>query len=173
MWACYLNHTNHHHTYNVLCPAKQTSRSTDNDWLTHDEPQTQEWTTHRLLSSLQQATTLLPWTPVFRESIPHQLGLSGPALPKFRHLSGARLLGWLACDGFQTLLVLMMLSAGQQKGHPSSWRVLLLRRDRSSWMVRVREWMQVCAASWNWGSTRWWQVPFARVAYVTSINDGA
>ena len=38
------------------------------------------------------------------------------------HLSsGARLLGWLACDGFQTLLVLMMLSAGQQKDHPGSW----------------------------------------------------
>ena len=33
-------------------------------------------------------------------------------------MSGARLLGWLACDGFQTLLVLMMLSARQQKGHP-------------------------------------------------------
>ena len=28
-------------------------------------------------------------------------------------MSCARLLGWLACDGFQTLLVLMMLSAGQ------------------------------------------------------------
>ena len=28
-------------------------------------------------------------------------------------VSGAGLLGWLACDGFQTLLVLMMLSAGQ------------------------------------------------------------
>ena len=24
--------------------------------------------------------------------------------------------GWLACDGFQTLLALMILSAGQQKG---------------------------------------------------------
>ena len=54
-------------------------------------------------------------------------------------MSGARLLGLLACDGFQTLLVLMMLSAGQQKGHPSRWRGLPLRRGRSSWMVRVRE----------------------------------
>ena len=54
-------------------------------------------------------------------------------------MSGARLLGWLACDGFQTLLVLMMLSSGQQKGHPSSWCGLPLRRGRSSWMVRVRK----------------------------------
>ena len=46
-------------------------------------------------------------------------------------LSGARLLGWLACDGFQTLLVLIMLSSGQHKGHPSSWRALPLRRGRS------------------------------------------
>ena len=53
--------------------------------------------------------------------------------------SGARLRGWLACDGFWTFLVLMMLSAGQQKGHLSSWRGLPLRRGRSSWMVRVRE----------------------------------
>ena len=30
-------------------------------------------------------------------------------------MSGARLLDWLACDGFQTLLVLMMLSAGLQR----------------------------------------------------------
>ena len=37
--------------------------------------------------------------------------------------SGARLRGWLACDGIRMLLVLMLLSAGQQKGHPSSWRV--------------------------------------------------
>ena len=43
-------------------------------------------------------------------------------------MSGARLRGWLACDEFQTLLDLMILSAGQQKGHPSSWRELLLRR---------------------------------------------
>ena len=47
-------------------------------------------------------------------------------------MSGARLCGWLACDGFQTLLFLMMLSAGQQKGHPSSWRALPLRRGRST-----------------------------------------
>ena len=78
--------TYYHHTNNALCPAKQTSRSTGNDWLTHDEPQTQEWTTHRLLSSLQRATTLLPKTPMFQEFISHQLGLSGPALPKLRHL---------------------------------------------------------------------------------------
>ena len=52
--------------------------------------------------------------------------------------SGARLRGWLVCDGFQTLLALMILSAGQQKGHPSSCRWLPLRRGRSSWMVRVR-----------------------------------
>ena len=32
-------------------------------------------------------------------------------------VSGARLCGWLACGGFQTLLALMILSAGQQKGH--------------------------------------------------------
>ena len=30
-------------------------------------------------------------------------------------MSGATLLGWLACDGFQTLLVLMMLYAEQQR----------------------------------------------------------
>ena len=54
-------------------------------------------------------------------------------------VSGARLCGWLACGGFQILLALMILSAGQQKGHPSSWRGLPLRRGRSSWMVRVRE----------------------------------
>ena len=30
-------------------------------------------------------------------------------------MGGARLRGWLACGGFQTLLVLMILSAGQQK----------------------------------------------------------
>ena len=54
--------------------------------------------------------------------------------PKRRSLalSGATLLGWLACEGFQTLLVLMMLSAGQQKGHPSSWRALPLRIGRST-----------------------------------------
>ena len=50
------------------------------------------------------------------------------------------------------------------KGHPSSWRRLPLRRGRSSWMVRVREWIQVCAASWNRGSTWWWQGGFAGVA---------
>ena len=49
-------------------------------------------------------------------------------------LSGAGLLGWLACDGFQTLLVMMMLSTGQQKGHPNSWRGLPLPRGRSSWL---------------------------------------
>ena len=54
-------------------------------------------------------------------------------------VSGARLLGWLACDGFQTLLVLMMLSAGKQKDHPSRWLGLPLRRGRSSWIVSVRE----------------------------------
>ena len=54
-------------------------------------------------------------------------------------VSGARLRGWLVCDVFQTLLVSMILSAGQQKGHPSRWRGLPLRRGRSSWMVRVRE----------------------------------
>ena len=47
-------------------------------------------------------------------------------------VSDARLRGWLVCDGFQTLLVLMILSAGQQKGHPSRWRRLPLRRGRSS-----------------------------------------
>ena len=41
--------------------------------------------------------------------------------PRRRSLavSGARLRGWLVCDGFQTLLVSMILSAEQQKGHPS------------------------------------------------------
>ena len=87
--------------------------------------------------------------------------------------SGARLCGWLAWDGFQTLSVLMMLSAEQQKGRPSSWRGLPLRRGNSSWMVRVWEWMQVCAASWNRGSTWWWQMGFAGVTYVSLINDGA
>ena len=53
-------------------------------------------------------------------------------------VSGARLSGWLVCDGFQTLLVSMILSAGKQKGHPSSWRALPLRRGRSSWMVRFQ-----------------------------------
>ena len=56
------------------------------DWLTNDEPQTQEWTTYRPLSSLQQATPLLPRTPVFREFISHQPGLRRPTLPKLRHL---------------------------------------------------------------------------------------
>ena len=32
-------------------------------------------------------------------------------------VSGVRLRGWLVCDGFQTLLVSMILSAGKQKGH--------------------------------------------------------
>ena len=41
-------------------------------------------------------------------------------------------------DGFQTLWVLMILSAGQQKGHPSRWRGLPLRRGCSSCMVRAR-----------------------------------
>ena len=86
-------------------------------------------------------------------------------------LSGARLLGWLACDGFQTFLVLMILSAGQQKGPPSSWHGLPLCRGRSSWMVRVRGRMQVCGTSWNRGSTWWWQVGSAGVAYVSWIND--
>ena len=54
-------------------------------------------------------------------------------------VSGARLRRWLVCDGFETLLVSIILSAGQQKGHPSSWLGLPLRRGRSSWMVRVRE----------------------------------
>ena len=45
--------------------------------------------------------------------------------------------------------------------------------NNSSWMVRVRGWMQVCAASWNRGSTWWWQVVSAVVAYVSSINGGA
>ena len=43
-------------------------------------------------------------------------------------MNGARLRGWLACNGFWTLLVLMILSAGQQKGHPNSWLGLPLRR---------------------------------------------
>ena len=42
--------------------------------------------TYRLLSSLQQATPLLSETPVFREFISYQSGLSRPALPKLRHL---------------------------------------------------------------------------------------
>ena len=54
-------------------------------------------------------------------------------------VSGARLRGWLVCDGFQTLLVSLILSAGQQKGHPSSWLGPPLRMGRSSWMVSVRE----------------------------------
>ena len=54
-------------------------------------------------------------------------------------MSGARLCGRLARGGFQILLVLMILFAGQQKGHPSSWPGLPLRRGRSSWMVRVRD----------------------------------
>ena len=54
-------------------------------------------------------------------------------------MSGARLCGWLACDEFQTLLVLMilsMLSAGQQMGYPSSWRELPIRR------VTVAGWLK-------------------------------
>ena len=39
----------------------------------------------------------------------------GPQRRSLAIMSGARLLGWLACDGFQTFLVLMMLSAGQQR----------------------------------------------------------
>ena len=56
------------------------------DWLTHNETQTQKWMTYRPLSSFQQATPLLPRTPVFREFISQQLGLSRPTLPKLRHL---------------------------------------------------------------------------------------
>ena len=76
------------------------------------------------------------WRNVFG-SLPALRMAQGPQRRSLA-LSGARLLGRLACDGFQTLLVLMMLSAGQQKGHPSSWLGLPLRRGRSSWMVRVR-----------------------------------
>ena len=53
---------------------------------------------------------------------------SGPSASEWLGLSCARLCGWLDCSGFQTLLVSMLLSAGQQKGHPSSWRRLPLRR---------------------------------------------
>ena len=45
------------------------------DWPTHNELQTQEWTTYRPLSSFQQAMPLLATTPVFRVFISHQLGL--------------------------------------------------------------------------------------------------
>ena len=72
--------------------------------------------------------------------------------------------------GLQTLLVLIILSAGQQKGHLSSWHRMPLCRGHSSWMVRVWGWMQVCAASWNRGRTCWWQVGFAGVSL---INEGA
>ena len=56
-------------------------------------------------------------------------------------MSGARLRGWLVCGEFQTLLVLMILFAGQQKGHPSSWREMRmpLRRGRSSWLESGNE----------------------------------
>ena len=40
--------------------------------------------------------------------------------------------GWWAHVGLLTLLVSFTLFAGQQKGHPSSWRRLPLRRGRSS-----------------------------------------
>ena len=46
----------------------------------------------------------------------------GSSAPEWLGLSGARLRGWLACGRFQTLLALMILSAGQQKGHPCSWQ---------------------------------------------------
>ena len=51
-------------------------------------------------------------------------------------MSGARLRGWLACDDFQTLLVLTIFSAGQQMGYPSSWRELPIRR------VTVAGWLK-------------------------------
>ena len=90
-----------------------------------------------LLALLECSKLFASWRIVFG-------GLSALRLaqgPQCRSLavSGARLCGWLACGGFQTLLALMILSAGQQKGHLSSWRRLPLRRGRSSWMVRVRE----------------------------------
>ena len=77
------------------------------------------------------------WRNVFG-SLPALQMTQGPERRSLA-MKGARLLGWLARDGFQTLLVLMMLSAGQQKGNLSSWRELPLRRGRSSRMVRVRE----------------------------------
>ena len=40
--------------------------------------------------------------------------------------------GWRAHVGLLTLLVSFTLFAGQQKGHPSSWRGLPLRRSRSN-----------------------------------------
>ena len=46
----------------------------------------------------------------------------GPQRRSLAESGESRLCGWLACGEFQTLLALMILSAGQQKGHPSSWR---------------------------------------------------
>ena len=79
-----------------------------------------------------------PWAKCVWQSSGAANG-SGPSASESRSEWCSRLLGWLACDGFPTLLVWMMLSAGQQKGHPSSWRALPLRMGRSSWMVRVQE----------------------------------
>ena len=51
------------------------------------------------------------WQKVFG-SLPALRMAQGPQRRRLA-MSGARLLGWLACDGFQTLLVSMIQSAGQ------------------------------------------------------------
>ena len=90
-------------------------------------------------------------------------------------MSGARLCGWLACDGFQTLLFLMILSAGQQKGHPSSWLRLPLRRVAAAgWLEFGSEYRCVRRAEIEEAPDDGkWQVVSAGVAYVSLINDGA
>ena len=90
-------------------------------------------------------------------------------------MSGAGLCGWLACDGFQTLLFLMRLSAGQQKGHPSSWfgchsvGVAAAGRLEFGSEYRCVRRAEIEEAP----DDGKWQVGSAGVAYVSLINDGA
>ena len=54
---CYYYHkTTIHFSPQCTLPCETTKQFDWHDWLTHDKPQTQEWTTYRPLSSLPQAT---------------------------------------------------------------------------------------------------------------------
>ena len=77
--------------------------------------------------------------------------------------------GWRTHVVLLMLLVSFTLFAGQQKGHPSSWRGLPLRRGRSSWMVRVGVNAGVCGEL----NSRKHLMTARGVAYVSSIYDGA
>ena len=63
------------------------------------------------------------------------VGCGGPACESSVFVFSLRRVvwtGWRAHVVLLTLLVSFTLFAGQQKGHPSSWRGLPLRRGRSS-----------------------------------------